>query len=732
MTTEGKPIRITVGAALDRSTLNVFQQIADRAKAAASAVDRDQQRSMAAQAAAARTAVREAERAARQKQAAAERAARDEERLAARTAAARVREEKRAAREIERELEKTAKARERADKQAAAAAMKVLREQAREAKRIGEIQARDRKRAEYGREQAALAVRRDAMSAVGRVGGLAMRGLRFAAGVGRSMAQGYGLDTDLGSIIGKNAELEQQAVQLSNQAYMPGASGAAGVRQDPRELMGTAFRIGGATGIGANEVMGGLEKFTSLTGDLETGQQVMGRLAMLSKATGTNLEDMAAAAGNASNQLGDIPNKAVVIDQLMRQIAGQGKLGAVEIKDLASQMAKVAAAAGQIEGDPAKTIQTMGIIAQSSRQHGGSATATQAATAVGALVNTWKTPARRAAFAQAGVKLESSPGVLRNPEEIIIESLQKRGMNTGGWKELYANVQGERAVSGFRSTYVQAYQKTQGTEAQKMAAATAAVRDEFDKLRKAAIEEDELRESFTRSLGTGKSQAEQWNNQIQQTTLELQSQLLPALKATGPALVYFAGSLGKILKPFMPDADVPREAGDAMKTVLKARGAQERALESGRVTETQMNQSEALVKVQRKNIENLRADAKTRRGEAGGLGSYVHGAMQYGHDFLSGELSGGQYALSVLGPLGALVHAQGIMSRADAYTTKQQQSADLEDDQAAADERELNKLVDVNQQIKDRLDQGLMVTIKNAPTPGAKPGDVSGMPEEPE
>ena len=59
----------------------------------------------------------------------------------------------------------------------------------------------------------------------------------------------------------------------------------------------------------------------------------MPKLGKLAKASGSDLGDLADAAGDVSTALGDMApdKKAERIDSIMRTIAGQGKIGAVEI-----------------------------------------------------------------------------------------------------------------------------------------------------------------------------------------------------------------------------------------------------------------------------------------------------------------------------------------------------------------------------------------------------------------
>jgi len=146
--------------------------------------------------------------------------------------------------------------------------------------------------------------------------------------------------------------------------------------------MSQALQVGGETGTDANAALEGLSKFVGKTGDLKLGRELMKDLAVYAKATGTELDDMTDAAADVATALPEAADKNKQVLAVMRAIAGQGKLGAVEVKDLASQMAKLAANAGQFEGSAADNIITLGAMAQESRQRGGSASASQATQSV--------------------------------------------------------------------------------------------------------------------------------------------------------------------------------------------------------------------------------------------------------------------------------------------------------------------------------------------------------------
>lgn len=390
--------------------------------------------------------------------------------------------------------------------------------------------------------------RRDFVNAVGAgVGGglsIAHQGASAALGVVGDVVEGLGVNTSIGAGVAQGVAMERLATKISSSGYMPGTGGPNGERVDPKLLEQEARAIGDFAKIDPTEALEGLDAFVAKSGDLDTGRAVLKDMAMLAKATGANLNDVVDAAGDVSANLGDIPNKAGAIQSIMASIAGQGKLGAVEMKDMASQMAKVAANAPQIEGSVETNIAVLGMLTQEARQRGGAASATQAATSAAALMNTFKTPARAEAFkAATGKSFYNAAGQIRDVREIVIDALRARGTDPVGFKKIFANVAGARAVEGFRTIYASAFAKTRGEHGSVDAARTAgeaAVREEYAKQMNAAMRRQELEESFASSLRDTKSQVQDFNNAMARTSTELKENMLPALKTLAPLITDLA------------------------------------------------------------------------------------------------------------------------------------------------------------------------------------------------
>lgn len=365
------------------------------------------------------------------------------------------------------------------------------------------------------------------------IGPMVMRGLG-------DVARGAGIDFSIQGMVKRNVDLEAAAVDLSNSGYQAGTNGANGRRVAASELIGQARAVGGQFGIDASEVLAGLAQYQKIAGDLDTGRQSLLQMAALSKATGTNLADMAAATANVSNGLGDVPDKARIIDEVMRTIAGQGKLGAVEISDMATQMARIAAAASNFGGDRAKNIMQFGALAQIARAEGGAPSAAEAARSMGGFANTFKKAARDKEFNAIVGKTaytDSSHTTLRDPIELIKDALRATKGDQLKMNKIFMDVVGGRTVTGLAKAYTGAGGGDAGMKA---------VDDLIARMMKAQISEQEQADSAKRAAETAQAKAARFQNSLDSITESTMKNLVPALEDAGPAVLHFADVIGKV------------------------------------------------------------------------------------------------------------------------------------------------------------------------------------------
>ena len=434
---------------------------------------------------------------------------------------------------------------------------KEARQRAREHKRLVDEVNRDERRASRQRErEAAAAARRKAQAErhhAREVDRFARRTshratrflapnapvLSMARRTAMDLAHGAGIETNLGGAFGRGIELESRATQLVEAAYQPGAGGSSGVRQDPTQILNEVRQVGDDLAMPYQDALGALEAFVTKTGDLQTGRAMLADMAKLAAATGTNLTDMVDAAGDVSNALGDIPNKAKAIDLVMRQFVVQGKVGAVEIKDLAKYMAILSASAGQFGGNAEDTIVKLGALAQLSRAKGGAASAAQATRSVAGLANTLQTPARRAKFEKFGVQLENEQGLLRDPIEILKESIRKTGGDTEKVKQMWANVIGAKPANAMSAAYKQAGGGAAGDQAME-----ALLKPYLGSGAMSTKQRDQAVESY---LATDKAAVQRFNNEIEKVANQIRADLAPTVAELAPKILDLVRAFGDLV-----------------------------------------------------------------------------------------------------------------------------------------------------------------------------------------
>lgn len=680
-------LTIRVGAAVDRSLTEAFRPLIEAANRAKAVVEKTSVSAAGARVRAAKGAVSAEEKEYAKLVKATEKWRRDEVRAA----------------------EKASKDREKAAEKAArnevALAERAARDKAKANEKAMAQMARDSERA--AKQNAAFnATMAKGVSAAARgAGGLAKAGLGAAMGIAGDLARGAGVETSFGAMVSKNFELESKAQDLANAGFMAGDA-RNGMRVDRNDLVKQAFSVGKTTGMDANDAIEGLKQFVGKTGDLATGRDILEQMAKLSRATGTNLSDMTSAAGDVATALGDIPNKGQAINQIMSSFAAQGKLGAVEIKDLSVQMAKLAAQAPQFEGNVNDNLAMMGALAQEARQRGGASSATQAAGSVSSFVSMLKTPKRAEEFEKAtGKKVFNDKGMLRNPQELILEALRAKGMDPTGFKTIFQNAQGGRAVEGFASIYRQAGGGQAGE---------AAVIAEFERLKKATIDMAEAEESFRLAMQPAKTQAEVFNQTMRESAMKIQQEVTPALISLAPAAVAAAQGLAKAVEFFTGKSAVGAQFQSTGGNVANVIAASRAGIKAGEVDKGQEAMNQRAIGDAQKLVDAARADTAKVKSE--------------------NQITGGDKAMAVLLDTFFGQSSRVIGKAVDGGTDsighrmlgkKKEAVMDAESRQAAS-EAILKQILDANIQLKDALTSGQVKVKTDGPTAGPPGASDSG------
>ena len=536
-------IRIRVGCSVDKNVGSAFRPIVEAAKDARRQVEAEMDRAWAAVSGKGQNVGKAGQGPYRSVVRAAEKAADDV-----------VAAERRKQARIASEEAKAMRRREAAERYVARIRDRHFADQQRQGERADKLAAQV---AEKGRKENVGRLRGVAGGSVETLGKIG----RGALGVTGSIARGAGVQTDLGSYVGQAVELETRAGELSAAAYDEKRD--KGKRIDPRELVRLGRSVGKEAAYDPTKVLEGLQSFVGKTGDLATGKAALPGLAKLARATGTSLEDMIGSAGEASKALGEVgpgkefetaEEKGMALVNVLRLIAGQGKVGAVELKDLAKYGGRLSAASQAFGGNAAQNLGDMGALAQLAVARGGAASAAEAATSVAGFANTLKTPARVKEFKGHGVDVFAKGGGFKSVRDILKESASA-AVDRGGenapleFKKMFANVKGGQAADPAFQAYVKAFRQSMEVTKDKTKADQAgkkAIDELFDTFGK-AISADEEKESFDRSMKTGAAQVQLFNNKLSEIGGQIAERVLPQLQKLAPYIVQAADAFARMV-----------------------------------------------------------------------------------------------------------------------------------------------------------------------------------------
>lgn len=439
---------------------------------------------------------------------------------------------------------------------------------------------REAKKREKLEENAAKRIARDREKFADRTSHRAVRFLvpnpigafGMASRIGHDILRGAGVDFSVAGSVSRAVDVESLSQQISNQGYRKGEEGPAGVRVSGKQLESEARSVGKDLSLDPHELLQAQIKFLDVTGDLDASRKNMKGLAEIAAATNTDFTAMAEAAGNVSRHLEEGPDKAEKLLGIMRVLAGQGKVGSIEIKDFAGQMAKIAAIAPKFAGDVGENITKLTTIAQLSRAEGGSATAAQAATSTARFVDIFQTPARMKKFDALGIKAytDAKHTQLADPFEIIKQSLVKTKGDALKMADLFKSVMAQRGVAALTNAYNKAGGGKDGL---------AAVDSQFAIFGKeSAIRKDEVTEDNAMRQATTKAQAQAFQNELDETITSMKGELVPAMKEFAPLAVQGAHALGELVAW---SSHHPFQAVGAAITAAIARAGVESAFRAG-------------------------------------------------------------------------------------------------------------------------------------------------------
>jgi len=375
--------------------------------------------------------------------------------------------------------------------------------------------------------------------------------LGYAGRVGTDLLRGVGVDTSFGGGVRRAVELQRQAQILANNAYQPGQAGAAGIRVSAKELTDEAHKHAEAYGIegGAETIIGGLTKFNKLTGDLRQGRDITADMVKLSAATGANFEDVMGAAAVLSKKLGEIPDKQKKIYELMRGFAWQGKLGAVEISDLASSMPRLLSGVTRFAGDTGINIAKLGALAQMARG-GPASSAREAATGVARMADMFvkKTAIKNMkgiGLTESDLFVKGAGGArqVRDPFSIIMRALELTGGDPAKMMSAFRSTMGARPIERMIDLYRQGGGRGGG--------GIANVQKEIKMLMSGSgvgMSNEVVEDMAKRQSETMANKAQKFQDKLDRITESLAERLLPVLEQLAPDALKVAEAFSGVVK----------------------------------------------------------------------------------------------------------------------------------------------------------------------------------------
>jgi hypothetical protein len=317
--------------------------------------------------------------------------------------------------------------------------------------------------------------------------------------------------------LSKESKNRSTAIDISNSGQRDGQA-----ITDPKEILEAAKATTIKYGFeDTGAALEGLQAFVGKSGDLKLALETMDKLAELSQATGSNLQKVSQAAGVLAATDKSLDGGGIV--ELMRVVAGHGKDGTVELRDLAQYMTRLASSAGQYENSVQrksgesqadydsrgrrKNVGVLSAMAQMSLSGGATDAAemTEAAKAFGHDVSSRRTRAR---LNDLGVETIKN-GKIRSPEEIIVETLRKSKGDVGIINSTF-NEQSAKAINGAATTY-------RNAEGVKAGSGEAAVRAEFDNYARLALSAEETKRASDAKVADGEAQLNAALNQLRDT-----------------------------------------------------------------------------------------------------------------------------------------------------------------------------------------------------------------------
>jgi hypothetical protein len=391
-------------------------------------------------------------------------------------------------------------------------------------------------------ERGAQSAQRSMRRMMSSVGHDMARFARAGVGIAGGIARGMGVNFDVSTLVGAAVSARSKASTIANTGFVEGEKGAAGVRQNPAAILAEARAAANAAAISTDTALDGLSRFVKKSSDLETGRAILADMAKFAKATGSDFVDVSDAAGDIAKKMGDIPDKANAVKGAMMILARQGKLGAIDMSDMAKNISTMVAPANQFAEGASKSIGELGVLLQITK--GMSKGPAQAATSVSNFVADLTSKGGLKGLHGAGMKDEDifadkGHTKLNNLETIMSKALALTHGDLTKISATFSNKRSGAVLKSFGDIYSNAEAKQKGSGA-------AAVSATFAKYGGAASQKD-IDDALKRELDETASKAQRFQNNLELAADGLVTKLLPTFEKLAPQMLSLAGGLTKLV-----------------------------------------------------------------------------------------------------------------------------------------------------------------------------------------
>ena len=442
-----------------------------------------------------------------------------------------VRLEQTAAREKARIAEAATREKSRQFAQLARESEKWAQDEIRTAKRAEDEKTRIAENAARARQRFASTISGAAISGaragLSRVGGVTSG----IAGTALSLGGGFTIADSMQSTMG----LQRSIAMLANSA--DGVNGVSAKDLDQKSMMARAKAASIASGTDAGELVDATRSYVAKSSDFKGGMENMEFFGKLAKGTGSDVKDVARAAGIIRSQNKDLDAEGA--KKMLLSVVMQGKQGAVEIDQLALNAGKITRGSTSYAGDQAENQQKLLGLAQIAVRTAGSPAA--AATSLSALGSDTRNHSAALKQLLGHDVLDKNGKINMGPEELLAEvfgatggNLQKLGQGKGNLGFTKPTMKLFEALSPEFTKAQEAYLKEHpGDQKGANAAGAKASLAEMKGLTGQTMSSAGLDTMVKRVLDTP---AEQFEAAIRQLKMEVGEQLLPEFQKLIPVV----------------------------------------------------------------------------------------------------------------------------------------------------------------------------------------------------